>query len=62
MVNFEIDITDTLAKFSDFFENSKRMILSAKFGDGKTYLLDKFMRQDNPKAPKSRWMKRNGCS
>ena len=52
MVNFEIDITDTLAKFSDFFENSKRMILSAKFGDGKTYMLDKFMRQDNPKNPK----------
>lgn len=52
MVNFEIDITDTLAKFSDFFENSKRMILSAKFGDGKTYLLDKFMRQDNLKNPK----------
>ena len=52
MVNFDIDITDTLAKFSDFFENSKRMILSAKFGDGKTYLLDKFMRQDNPNAPK----------
>lgn len=52
MVNFEIDISDTLAKFSDFFENSKRMILSAKFGDGKTYLLDKFMRQDNPKNPK----------
>lgn len=52
MVNFEIDITDTLAKFSDFFENSKRMISSAKFGDGKTYLLDKFMRQDNPKNPK----------
>lgn len=52
MVNFEIDISDTLAKFSDFFENSKRMILSAKFGDGKTYMLDKFMRQDNPKNPK----------
>ena len=52
MVNFEIDITDTLVKFSDFFENSKRMILSAKFGDGKTYLLDKFMRQDNPMNPK----------
>ena len=52
MVNFDIDITDTLAKFSYFFENSKRMILSAKFGDGKTYLLDKFMRQNSPKNPK----------
>lgn len=45
----EIDISSTLDKFTQFVENSSRMILSAKFGDGKSYLLNKFMEQDNPK-------------
>ena len=49
---FNIDITDTLTKFSNFFGNSERMILSAKFGDGKTYLLNKFIQNDDPKNPK----------
>lgn len=50
--NFTIDITNTLSKFSEFFGNSERMILSAKFGDGKTYLLNKFIEQDDKQNPK----------
>lgn len=49
---FNIDITNTLSKFSEFFEHSERMILSAKFGDGKTYLLNEFMELNNSKRPK----------
>lgn len=50
--DFSIDITNTLTKFKEYFEHSERMILSAKFGDGKSYLLNKFMDVDDPKNPK----------
>lgn len=50
--DFSIDITNTLTKFKEYFEHSERMILSAKFGDGKSYLLNKFMEEDDPKNPK----------
>lgn len=50
--NFTIDITETLSKFSDYFEHSERMILSAKFGDGKSYLLNRFIDKDDKKNPK----------
>lgn len=50
--NFEINITNPLSKFKRFFEQSDRMILSAKFGDGKSYFLKKFMEEDDPKDPK----------
>lgn len=39
----EIDITQKIADFKKVFESESRMILSAKFGDGKSYFLNKFI-------------------
>lgn len=38
----EIDITKELIAFEKHLKNNERVILSAKFGDGKTYFLDEF--------------------
>lgn len=40
-----IDITSELKRFAMHLEHNPRTIFSAKFGDGKTYFLDKYMRQ-----------------
>lgn len=37
----KIDISGNLKKFAQYLEKTDRIILSAKFGDGKTYLLNK---------------------
>lgn len=41
----EIDITKELIAFEKHLRNNERVILSAKFGDGKTYFLDKFKKK-----------------
>lgn len=38
----KIDITKELIAFKKHLKNNERVILSAKFGDGKTYFLDEF--------------------
>ena len=38
-----IDITSVLERFDTHLENNPRTIFSAKFGDGKTYFLKKYM-------------------
>lgn len=38
----KIDITKELVAFKKHLKNNERVILSAKFGDGKTYFLDEF--------------------
>lgn len=40
-----IDITSELSRFERHLENNPRTIFSAKFGDGKTYFLNEYMRQ-----------------
>lgn len=40
-----IDITSELSRFERHLENNRRTIFSAKFGDGKTYFLNEYMRQ-----------------
>ena len=37
----KIDISGNLNNFAQYLEKTDRIILSAKFGDGKTYLLNK---------------------
>lgn len=39
----EIDISQKIADFKKVFVSENRMILSAKFGDGKSYFLNKFI-------------------
>lgn len=41
----EIDITNELIAFEKHLKNNERVILSAKFGDGKTYFLDAFKKK-----------------
>lgn len=45
----EIDISQKIADFKKVFESESRMILSAKFGDGKSYFLNKFINSFDPK-------------
>ena len=40
-----IDISHELTRFQQHLENNKQTILSAKFGDGKTYFLNEYMNQ-----------------
>lgn len=42
MDKFEIDIKDILEEFHQHISSSERIILSARFGDGKTFMLNKF--------------------
>lgn len=41
--SFEIPVNDAIERFHDHLKNHDRTILSAKFGDGKSYFLQKFM-------------------
>ena len=43
MDEFIIDIEDYLDKFNGYLDHTNRAILSAKFGEGKTYFLKKFI-------------------
>lgn len=45
----EIDITKELIAFEKHLRNNERVILSAKFGDGKTYFLDAFKKKFSAK-------------
>lgn len=38
-----IDISNNINDFKQVFESESRIIFSAKFGDGKSYFLKKFM-------------------
>lgn len=40
-----IDISHELTRFQQHLENNRQTILSAKFGDGKTYFLKEYMKQ-----------------
>lgn len=42
MEKFEINIDDILEEFHQHISSSERIILSARFGDGKTFMLNKF--------------------
>lgn len=46
---FEIPIGDAISKFHDHLKNHERTIFSAKFGDGKSYFLQKFMATEEVK-------------
>ena len=46
----EIDISQKIADFKQVFEIESRMILSAKFGDGKSYFLNKFINSFDSKS------------
>lgn len=39
-----IDISNNINDFKQVFESESRIIFSAKFGDGKSYFLKKFMK------------------
>ena len=39
-----IDISQNVQDFKQVFENESRIIFSARFGDGKSYFLKKFMK------------------
>ena len=41
-----IKISDKLNDFSQYLETTDRIILSAKFGDGKTYLLNELRKDE----------------
>ena len=45
----EIHISQKIADFKQVFDIESRMILSAKFGDGKSYFLNKFINSFDPK-------------
>lgn len=45
----EIDISNELTAFEKHLRNNERVILSAKFGDGKTYFLDEFKKKFSAK-------------
>ena len=40
-----IDISHELTRFQQHLKNNRQTILSAKFGDGKTYFLKEYMKQ-----------------
>ncbi len=44
-----IDISQNIQDFKLVFENESRIIFSAKFGDGKSYFLDKFINRYDEK-------------
>ena len=44
-----IDISQNIQDFKQVFENESRIIFSAKFGDGKSYFLDKFIKSYDDK-------------
>ena len=44
-----IDIFNNINDFKQVFESESRIIFSAKFGDGKSYFLDKFMKSYDEK-------------
>lgn len=39
-----IDISQNIQDFKQVFENEGRIIFSARFGDGKSYFLNEFMK------------------
>lgn len=39
-----IDISQNIQDFKQVFENESRIIFFAKFGDGKSYILNEFMK------------------
>ena len=39
-----IDVSQNIQDFKQVFENESRIIFSARFGDGKSYFLKKFMK------------------
>ena len=45
-----IDISQKIQDFKQVFENESRIIFSAKFGDGKSYFLNEFMKSYDEKA------------
>ena len=45
-----IDISKNAQDFKLVFENESRIIFSAKFGDGKFYFLDEFMKSYDEKG------------
>ena len=47
--NFAIPIDDAIKRFYEHLNAHERTILSAKFGDGKTYFLQKFMEDEKVK-------------
>lgn len=42
-----IDISQNIQDFKQVFENESRIIFFAKFGDGKSYILNEFMKRYN---------------
>lgn len=44
-----IDISQNIQDFKQVFENENRIIFSARFGDGKSYFLDKFIKSYDEK-------------
>lgn len=44
-----IDISQIIQDFKQIFENESRIIFSAKFGDGKSYFLNEFMKSYDEK-------------
>lgn len=44
-----IDISQNIQDFKQIFENESRIIFSAKFGDGKSYFLNEFMKSYDEK-------------
>lgn len=42
----KIDISGNLNNFAQYLEKTDRIILSAKFGDGKTYLLNELRKDE----------------
>ena len=44
-----IDISQNIQDFKQLFENESRIIFSARFGDGKSYFLDKFVKSYDEK-------------
>lgn len=47
--NFTIPVDGTIKQFYEHLNAHERTILSAKFGDGKTYFLQKFMEDEKVK-------------
>lgn len=45
----KIDISQYITDFKQVFEKESRMIFSAKFGDGKSYFLNEFIKSFNSK-------------
>ena len=52
MINqsLNIDIASELSRFDIHLNNNPRTIFSAKFGDGKTYFLRKYMQRESATA------------